>query len=151
MQYHPGKNISNTEHQYFLIDTPEKIQELISTLSTQKEICFDTETTSVDANNCEFVGISFSIEPTIAYYIPVSANQTEAQKIIDLFKPILENENITKIGQNIKYDCLVLKWYNVEVKGVFFDTMLAHYLMEPDNKHGMDYLSETYLKYSTQQ
>lgn len=148
VQYHAGKNISNTEHQYFLIDTPEKIQELILKLSTQKEICFDTETTSVDANNCELVGISFSIEPTIAYYIPISENQTEAQKIIDLFKPILENENIIKIGQNIKYDCLVLKWYNVEVKGVFFDTMLAHYLMEPDNKHGMDYLSETYLKYT---
>lgn len=143
-----GANISNTEHHYFLIDTEEKINELISKLATQKQICFDTETTSVDANNCELVGFSFSIEPTIAYYIPVSANQTEAQKTVDLFKPILENENIIKIGQNIKYDSLVLKWYNVEVKGVLFDTMLAHYLMEPDNRHGMDYLSETYLKYT---
>jgi DNA polymerase-1 len=144
----PGANISNTEHQYHLVDTEEKIQDLISKLATQTQISFDTETTSVDANNCELVGLSFSVEPTTGYYIPVPADQLEAQKIVDLFKPILENENIIKIGQNIKYDCLVLKWYHVEVKGIFFDTMLAHYLMEPDNRHGMDYLSETYLKYT---
>lgn len=143
-----GKNISNTEHQYFLIDTKEKINELLEKLNKEKKICFDTETTSVDANNCELVGISFSIKPHEAYYIPISANQDEAQNIVDQFKPILENENIIKIGQNIKYDQLVLKWYGVEIKGVLFDTMLAHYLMDADSRHNMNILSENYLGYS---
>ncbi|MBP8193085.1 MAG: DNA polymerase I, partial [Chitinophagales bacterium] len=106
-----GKNISNTEHQYFLVDTQEKIDELLQKLNTSDKICFDTETTSVDANNCELVGMSFSVKPHEAYYIPVSANQEEAKKLVHQFKPLLENKHITKIGQNIKFDQLVLKWY----------------------------------------
>lgn len=143
-----GKNISNTEHQYFLVDTQEKIDELLQKLNTSDKICFDTETTSVDANNCELVGMSFSIVPHEAYYIPVSANQEEAKKLVHQFKPLLENKQITKIGQNIKFDQLVLKWYDVDVQGVLFDTMLAHYLIDADTKHNMNVLSENYLGYS---
>ncbi len=143
-----GKNINNTEHQYFLIETQEKIDELLQKISVADKVCFDTETTSVDANNCELVGISFSIKEFEAYYIPISANQEEARKLIHQFKPVLENETITKIGQNIKFDQLVLKWYDVEVKGVLFDTMLAHYLIDADTKHNMNVLAENYLGYS---
>jgi DNA polymerase-1 len=143
-----GKNISNTEHQYFLTDTQEKIDELLQKLNASDKICFDTETTSVDANNCELVGMSFSIVPHEAYYIPVSANQEEAKKLVHQFKPLLENKQITKIGQNIKFDQLVLKWYDVDVQGVLFDTMLAHYLIDADTKHNMNVLSENYLGYS---
>jgi DNA polymerase-1 len=143
-----GKNITNTEHQYFLVDTQEAIDHLIQKLAAEKIICFDTETTSVDANNCELVGMSFSIKPHEGYYIPIDANQDSAKKQVHPFKQILENEHITKIGQNIKFDQLVLKWYDVEVKGVLFDTMLAHYLMDADTKHNMNVLSENYLGYS---
>ncbi len=143
-----GKNISNIEHQYFLVDTEYAINDLLQKLNAEEKICFDTETTSVDANNCELVGISFSIKPFEAYYIPISANQDEAKIQIHQFKSILENEKITKIGQNIKFDQLVLKWYDIEVKGVFFDTMLAHYLIDADTKHNMNVLSENYLGYS---
>ena len=143
-----GKNITNTEHQYFLVDTQEAIDNLIQKLAAEKIICFDTETTSVDANNCELVGMSFSIKPHEGYYIPIDANQDTAKKQVHQFKKILENEHITKIGQNIKFDQLVLKWYDVEVKGVLFDTMLAHYLMDADTKHNMNVLSENYLGYS---
>lgn len=143
-----GKNISNTEHQYFLVDTQDKIDELLQKLNASDKICFDTETTSVDANNCELVGMSFSIIPHEAYYIPVSANQDEAKMLVHQFKPLLENKHITKIGQNIKFDQLVLKWYDVDVQGVLFDTMLAHYLIDADTKHNMNVLSENYLGYS---
>ena len=143
-----GKNINNTEHQYFLVDSQEKIDELLIKLNAADKICFDTETNSVDANNCELVGISFSIQSPEAYYIPIPADQIEAKKLVHQFKPIFENENITKIGQNIKFDQLVLKWYDVEVKGVFFDTMLAHYLIDADTKHNMNVLAENYLGYS---
>ncbi|MEN9447194.1 MAG: polymerase [Bacteroidota bacterium] len=143
-----GKNIHNTPHHYHLIDTDEKINLLIEKLSKAAKISFDTETTSLDANNCELVGMSFSTTPHEAYYVPVSANQEEALKIVHCFKPILENKNILKIGQNIKYDQLVLKWYNIEVQGVLFDTMLAHYLIDADTKHNMDALSENYLSYT---
>lgn len=143
-----GKNITNTEHHYFLVDTQEAIDHLIQKLAAEKIICFDTETTSVDANNCELVGMSFSIKPHEGYYIPIDANQDTAKKQVHQFKKILENEQITKIGQNIKFDQLVLKWYDVEVKGVLFDTMLAHYLMDADTKHNINVLSENYLGYS---
>ncbi len=141
------KNISNTPHQYHLTDTDEKIAALVHQLSGKKEFCFDTETTGVDANTAEIVGLSFSFKPAEAFYVPVPANRNEAEKLLNLFKPVLENESILKIGQNIKYDMLLLKWYNIQVKGRMFDTMLAHYLLEPDLRHGMDYLAETYLGY----
>jgi len=143
-----AKNISNTPHEYFLIDTPEKRKELIDLLLTQPSISFDTETTGTDANLADLVGLSFSIKVGEGYYIPVPEDRIEAQAIVDEFRVILENENIAKIGQNIKYDMLVFKWYDVQVKGKLFDTMLAHYLIDPDTRHNMDVLSENYLGYT---
>ena len=138
----------NTIHDYHLIDTPKLIKELVSYLELQDEFCFDTETTSIDARDAELVGIAFSYFPREAYYIPIPENRDEAMAIIALLKPVLENSSILKIGQNIKYDILVLKNYGVEVKGKLFDTMLAHYLFEPDMRHNMDILAETYLNYA---
>lgn len=143
-----AKNISNTPHEYFLIDTPEKRKELIDLLLMQPSISFDTETTGTDANLADLVGLSFSIKVGEGYYIPVPEDRTEAQAIVDEFRVVLENEKIDKIGQNIKYDMLVLKWYDVQVKGKLFDTMLAHYLIDPDTRHNMDVLSENYLGYT---
>jgi DNA polymerase-1 len=143
-----GRTIADTTHDYQLIDTPEKRQELISLLLQQEDISFDTETTGTDANIAELVGLSFCIEVGKGWYIPVPADQQEAQAIVDEFRPVLENENIAKTGQNIKYDILVLKWYNVDIKGRLFDTMLAHYLIDPDTRHNMDVLSENYLGYT---
>lgn len=142
------KNLYNTIHDYHLIDTLGLIKRLIKFLEIQEEFCFDTETTSVDAREAELVGIAFSYVPGEAYYIPVPADQKEASAIIDLVKPVLESEKIGKIGQNIKYDILVLKNYGIEVKGPLFDTMLAHYLFEPDTRHNMDVLAENYLNYT---
>lgn len=143
-----AKNISNTPHEYFLIDTPEKRKELIDNLLKQPSISFDTETTGTDANLADLVGLSFSIKPGEGYYIPLPEDRAITQAIVDEFRVILENENIVKIGQNIKYDMLVLKWYDVHVKGKLFDTMLAHYLIDPDTRHNMDILSENYLGYT---
>ncbi|RLJ73820.1 DNA polymerase I [Pedobacter alluvionis] len=144
----PAKTIENTEHDYQLIDSAEQRADLIKLLLAEKRISFDTETTGTDANMADLVGLSFSIKPGTGYYIPVPAEREEAQLIVDEFRVILENEAIEKIGQNTKYDILVLKWYGVEVKGKLFDTMLAHYLIDPDTRHGMDVLSENYLGYS---
>ncbi len=142
------KDLFNTTHDYHLIDTPELIKKLVGCLELQDEFCFDTETTSVDARAAELVGIAFSYIPGEAYYIPVPEDQQKAMEIVGIFKPVFENESIGKIGQNIKYDVLVLKNYGVEVKGKFFDTMLAHYLFEADMRHNMDVLAETYLNYT---
>ena len=142
-----AKNIDNVPHEYHLADTPEKRAELIALLLQQKSICFDTETTGTDANFCELVGLSFAIKPGEAWYVSVPDNQEEAKSIAAEFKPVLENEEIEKVGQNIKFDVLVLKWYNVQVKGNLFDTMMAHYVIDPDTRHGMDILSENYLGY----
>jgi DNA polymerase-1 len=144
----PSKNIDNTDHNYILVDTAEQRASLISDLLQQKRISFDTETTSTDANMAELVGLSFSYKVGEAFYIPLSANRDEVLTILEEFKPVLENESIEKIGQNTKYDILVFKWYGVEVKGKLFDTMLAHYLIDPDTRHGMDVLSENYLGYT---
>lgn len=143
-----SKNISNTEHTYHLTDTSEKRKELAEILSKQKCICFDTETTCLDANDCELVGLSFSIKPGEAWYVPLSSDQNECQASVDDFKSVLENQNIVKVGQNLKYDILVLNWYGITVRGELFDTMLAHYLIDPDSRHNMDLLSENYLNYS---
>ncbi len=142
------KTIINTVHQYHLINDKSEINTLIENLLQQKSICFDTETTGLDANNAELVGISFSYKVGEAYYIPIPEIYSEAIEIVSLFKPIFENEKIEKIGQNMKYDMAILKWYDIEVKGKLFDTMIAHYLMEPDMRHNMDLLAETYLNYS---
>lgn len=141
-------NIQNTAHQYILVDSEEKQRELALQLAKEESFCFDTETTGLDALQAELVGISFSTKAFEGYYIPVSADQDEAQKTVNIFKEIFENEGIKKIGQNLKYDILLLSRYGVDVKGEFFDTMLAHYLIDPDTRHNMDYLSETYLNYT---
>ena len=140
-------NINNTEHTYELIDTAEGRKALIDLLSDVKSFTFDTETTGIDANEAELVGISFAVRPGHAYYVPVPADQDEAKAIVAEFKGVFENENIEKVGQNLKYDALMLKWYGVEVKGKYIDTMIMHYLLEPELRHNMDYLAETYLKY----
>ncbi len=140
-------NINNTEHRYHLVDTIEKRTALIDVLSVAKSICFDTETTSIDPNEAELVGMSFAIEKGEAWYVPLPKDREATNTILSEFKPLLENEAIEKIGQNLKYDMIVLKWHGIEVKGSLFDTMIAHYLIEPELRHNMDYLAETYLKY----
>ncbi|PWK75397.1 DNA polymerase I [Mucilaginibacter oryzae] len=142
-----AKNINNTPHQYHLADTAESRAGLIKILAEQQSFCFDTETTGTDPNYCELVGLSFSVKPGEGWYVPVPDDQTEALSIVTEFKAVLENESIGKIGQNVKFDVLMLKWYNIEVKGTLFDTMLAHYILDPDTRHNMDILSENYLGY----
>ena len=141
------KNINNTPHNYQLADTPEKRSELLATLLQQQEISFDTETTGTDANAVELVGMSFSFKAGEGWYIPVPADRAQAQEIVDSFRPLFDTTHILFIGQNIKYDMIVLKWYGVEIKGPVFDTMLAHYLIEPEGRRGMDLLSAQYLQY----
>jgi DNA polymerase I len=142
------RNINNTLHDYHLINTPELRASLISYLQKQKEFSFDTETDRLDAITGRLIGMSFCYIPGEAYYVPVPLNPAEAQAIVEEFRGILENPDITKIGQNIKFDILILKSYGVEIQGQIFDTMLAHYLLEPDMRHNMDLLSETYLNYT---
>jgi DNA polymerase-1 len=139
--------IHSNAHNYHKIKGKAAIQELVEYLLLQKEICFDTETTSLDAMNAELVGLSFSYVEGEAYYIPLEADQNEAKEVLALLRPVFENEAILKIGQNIKYDLLVLKNYGIEIKGMLYDTLLAHYLIEPEGKHGMDWLAQQYLQY----
>ncbi|WP_407429953.1 DNA polymerase I [Arcticibacter sp.] len=142
-----SKNIENTPHTYHLADTPGKVAELIGILESVNSFCFDSETTCIDANNCELVGLSFSIKTGDAWYVPFPADQEEAFRLVTLFKPVFENEKIEKSGQNLKYDILVLNWYDIKVQGRLFDTMIAHYLLDPDTRHNMDILAENYLGY----
>jgi DNA polymerase I len=142
------KNITNTAHNYELVDSVEKRASLIATLASQKAFCFDTETTGLDANDCELVGLSFAVKAGEAWYIPLPVERTACEEILNEFKSLLENPNIAKIGQNIKYDILVLNWYGIHVQGELFDTMLAHYLIDPDSRHNMDLLAENYLQYT---
>lgn len=145
----PFQRFSNTVQDYHLIDTPALRQSLIRYLQKQQEISFDTETSSIDPITARLVGMSFSYLPGEAYYVPVPPDdEAEAMRITAEFKDMLENPSIAKIGQNIKYDILVLKNYDIEVSGPLFDTMLAHYLLEPEMRHNMDVLAETYLNYS---
>jgi DNA polymerase-1 len=140
--------LENTEHSYQIIQGDLGIKLLLQNLQNQSSVCFDTETTGLDALHAELVGISFSYEKGKGFYIPFPENQEEAQTLIEKFIPFFENENIEKIGQNLKYDLKILSNYNITVKGKLFDTMIAHYLINPDMRHNMDILSETYLKYS---
>ena len=142
-----AKNISNVPHTYYLADTPEKRSELIAILAKQQSFCFDTETTGTDANDCELVGLSFAVKPGEAWYVPVPVDQSEVRAIVREFCEVLENPAISKIGQNIKFDILMLKWYDVQLQGDLFDTMMAHYILDPDTRHNMDVLSENYLGY----
>lgn len=141
------KNIENTSHEYRLVEIDAEIRDLVAILNQQKEICFDTETTGTDANNVELVGISFSFEKGKAYYIPFTNNQKEVKEKLLLLKPLFDNANICWVGQNIKYDLLILKWYGIEPTGSLFDTMLAHYVIEPEGRRSMDLLSAQYLGY----
>lgn len=140
--------VDNTEHEYHFTDTEEKRKSLIHVLQFQKSFCFDTETTGLDPLKAELVGMSFSFSEFEAYYVPLPENFEEAKTVVAEFKALFEDEKKEKIGQNLKYDILALKKYDVDVKGPFFDTMIAHYILEPNvRKHGMDYLSEVYLNY----
>lgn len=142
------KTAENTPHDYQLI-TPEDpaLPALIERLSKSQEICFDTETTSIDANQAELVGMSFSIEKGKAYYVTAPVTHEAVCNLLEKFRPVFENENIRWVGQNIKYDMLVLRWYGFTLKGKLYDTMLAHYVYEPEGKRNMDALSLTYLQY----
>jgi DNA polymerase I len=143
-----GKNISNTPHEYIVVSNEAERKTLIEKLLQQKEICFDTETTGVDPTDCDIVGLSFSYEKHKGYYIAFSDNREEATNLLHEFKPVFENEKILKVGQNIKYDIIVLKSYGIEVNGELFDTMIAHFLIDSDTRHNMDVLAENYLGYS---
>ncbi|MGN6211431.1 DNA polymerase I [Parafilimonas sp.] len=142
-----SKNIINTPHEYILVDEEEKIKQLVDVLMQQTEICFDTETTGIDANDAELVGMSFSYKPGEAYFVTCSAEYEATCNLLELLKPLFDNPDLIWIGHNIKYDLLVLKYYNREIKGQVYDTMLAHYVVEPDGKRSMDLLSAQYLGY----
>lgn len=144
------ENIETTPHFYQITQGDLGIKLLMQNLLNQKSVCFDTETTGLDALKAELVGIAFSHEKGTGYYIPFPENQDEAQVLIEKLRPFFEDENIEKIGQNLKYDIKILSRYGINVKGKLFDTMIAHYLINPDMRHNMDVLSETYLKYSPQ-
>ena len=141
------RNIHNTTHDYRALTSAEEIGELVKTLSGLSEVCFDTETTGLDANQAELVGMSFAWETGKAVYVPCPADQAETAGILAQFKDIWSKKDITWIGQNIKYDLLVLKWYGIEIEGPVFDTMIAHYVIEPEGKRSMDLLSAQYLGY----
>ncbi|BDS13893.1 DNA polymerase I [Aureispira anguillae] len=142
------KSIDNVAHEYHLVQTAEQRSNLIKKLEKEAAFCFDTETTGLNVSEAELVGIAFSIRPHEAYYVPIPVNQEEAKAVLQEFKELFENPTIAKIGQNIKYDILMLKWYGIEVKGKYWDTMLMHYVLEPQNRHNLNYLAETYLNYS---
>ena len=141
-------SLENTEHSYQIIQGDLGIKLLLQNLLNQKSVCFDTETTGLDALHAELVGIAFSYEKGKGFYIPFPESREESQVLIEKLRPFFENETIEKIGQNLKYDLKILSNYNLDVKGPLFDTMIAHYLINPDMRHNMDILSETYLNYS---
>lgn len=136
-------------YNYQLVDNEEKLSQLLQNIVTQSVLSLDTETTSTDPIRAELVGMSFSYAENQAFYVPVPADRSEAQKIVDRFRPVFENREIMKVGQNIKYDMLVLANYGVQLQGPLFDTMVAHYVLQPELRHNMDYLAEIYLNYQT--
>jgi DNA polymerase-1 len=140
-------NINNTPHDYSLVQTDAEINDLVKYLSAFDEICFDTETTGIDANEAEIVGISFSVKAGEGFYVPCPADQKETTRRLQFFKPLFNDASKTWVGHNIKYDMLILKWQGIEIAGNTFDSMLAHYVIEPDGKNGMDALSEKFLGY----
>lgn len=141
-------SINDIKHDYILVDTIEEAGKLADRLAKVQSFCFDTETTGIDAMVADIVGLSFSFETGSAYYVPTPEDRIAAQEIVHIFKAVFENPAITKVGQNIKYDLLILSKYGVKVQGPLFDTMVAHYLIDPDTRHGMDILAETYLGYT---
>ena len=143
------ETIKSVDHKYKLIETEEDAKSLYDYLITKQILSLDTETTSTHPVDAELVGLSFAVEEKEAYYVAIPANREEALKIVNIFKPLYENPEILKVGQNIKYDYEVLMSYGVEIRGKMFDTMIAHYLIQPELYHNMDYLAEVYLKYQT--
>jgi len=141
------KNIHNTTHDYILAETEAEILQLVTLLNQHTEICFDTETTGIDANEAELVGLSFSVKAGEGYYIPCPVDKEDCLTLLNNFQDLFNDTSKTWIGQNIKYDMLILKWYGMELCGNTFDTMLAHYVIEPDGKRSMDLLSAKYLGY----
>lgn len=142
-------SLESLDYDYQLIDNEDKIDDFLQNILTKEIFSLDTETTGTDPIRAELVGMSFSFKENQAFYVPVPANRDEAQKIVNKFKSVFENEKNVKVGQNIKYDMLVLSNYGVEIRGRMFDTMIAHYVLQPELHHGMDYLAEVYLKYET--
>ena len=142
-------DLKTTPHDYQLVENEEDIDKLFSFLLTFSTLSLDTETTSTKANEAELVGLSFAVEEHKAFYVPIPGNREEAQRIVNIFKPVYENAEILKVGQNIKYDMEVLRNYGVTVRGKMFDTMIAHYLIQPELRHNMDYMAEVYLNYRT--
>ncbi|NDV47384.1 DNA polymerase I [Paludibacter sp. 221] len=143
------KSLADVPHNYVLVDTKEKRADLIDKLMKQPSVCFDTETTSVDVFSAELVGLSFSYSIGEAYFVSLPEDTEEIKNIVSEFSAFFENEGIEKIGQNLKFDLLMLSMYGIQLKGKLFDTMIAHYLVQPELRHGMDYLAEIYLKYRT--
>ena len=143
------KTLNDTPHAYHLVDREEDMLKIRDFFMTKSFLSLDTETTSTDAIDAELVGLSFSVKENEAYYVPVPAERKEAEKIVNIFKPVYECAEILKIGQNIKYDLEVLAAYGVELAGGMFDTMIAHYLLQPELRHNMDYMAEVYLGYRT--
>lgn len=143
------ESLKTTVHDYKLVDNQDEMRRLCDFFVTKEILSLDTETTSTNAIEAELVGLSFSVEEHEAFYVPVPSEREEAEKVVAIFKPIYENERILKVGQNIKYDIEVLRHYGVEVRGRLFDTMIAHYLLQPELRHNMDYMAEVYLNYKT--
>lgn len=139
--------ITENDHLYQFVNNPKAQKILVDNLLKQREVCFDTETTSLNELEAELVGMSFSYKKGLAYYIPLSEDQGEVLQTLEIFRPFFEKEDILKIAHNLKFDYKILKKYGITVKGAMFDTMIAHYLLNPDGRHGMDYLSEMYLNY----
>ena len=149
LEFSDKDSAKTVAHDYKLVETEEDIKALVELLSKQKQFVFDTETTNIDVYSAELVGLSFAIKAHEAWYLSMPAEREACQKKLELLRPLFENENILKIGQNLKYDISMLAQYGISVRGKMFDTMLAHYLLEPEQRHNMDYLAEVYLNYLT--
>lgn len=143
------ETLKTTSHNYQLIDNEEDLKKLCDFFITNKILSLDTETTSTNAIDAELVGLSFAVKEHEAFYVPIPENREEAQKRVDIFRPVYESEEILKVGQNLKYDLEVLRNYGIELKGKMWDTMIAHYLIQPELRHNMDYMAEIYLHYQT--
>ena len=147
LEFSEKDSAKTVAHDYKLVETEADIKALVDLLSKQKQFVFDTETTNIDVYSAELVGLSFAIKAHEAWYLSMPADQQECQKKLELLRSLFEDESILKIGQNLKYDISMLAQYGISVKGKLFDTMLAHYLLEPEQRHNMDYLAEVYLNY----
>ncbi|MBR6121753.1 MAG: DNA polymerase I [Prevotella sp.] len=143
------ETLKTTPHKYYLVENQEEMLRIFSIFKTKKILSLDTETTSTSAIDAELVGLSFSVEPHEAFYVPIHAKREEALQIVNIFKPLYEDPEILKVGQNLKYDLEVLRNYNIHLAGPMWDTMIAHYLIQPELRHNMDYMAEVYLKYQT--